>query len=77
MIKGPKKAVSVLMPMDLYERMKALSEETSWSLSAYIRQVLKSYLWHLENCPERLEGWRTVKAHPKDGLPDTLRGGEP
>lgn len=61
MIKGPKKTVQVLMPMDLYERLKALADATSLSLPAYIRQVLKSYLWHLENCPEELADWRTVR----------------
>lgn len=70
MIKGPKKAVSVTMPLELYERLKTLAEETGRTPSGYIRQILKGYLWHLENCPETMEDWPIVREfcrdHPSD-----------
>lgn len=59
MIKGPKKTVSVLMPLELYERLTEQAEQTCRSVPAYIRQVLKCYLWHAENEPEVLaEEWK-------------------
>lgn len=61
MIRNPKKTVSVLMPLDLYERLKACSNDTGRSLSAYIRLVLKDYLWHLENRPEMMADWRAAR----------------
>ena len=54
MIKGPKKVVSVLMPMDLYEQVKEQAEQGSRTVPRYVRQVLKRYLWHVENAPEAL-----------------------
>ena len=61
MIRGPKKTVGVLMPMRLYERLKALSGETDWTLPAYIRQVLRHYLWCLDNDPDAVRNWPTVQ----------------
>lgn len=61
MIKGPKKTVGVVMPLELYEWLKLLSTDTDRSVPAYIRQVLKCYLWHLENCPETLRDWEPAK----------------
>ena len=46
MIKGPKKTVSIAMPMDLYLEIQKLAQETSRTTPAYIRQVLKRYLQH-------------------------------
>lgn len=57
MIKGPKKTVGVVLPLELYERLAVLAEDTGRTVPGYIRQVLKSYLWHLENHPESLEDW--------------------
>ena len=57
MIKGPKKTVSVILPLELYERLAVLAEDTARTVPGYIRQVLKSYLWHLENRPESLKDW--------------------
>lgn len=57
MLKGPKKTVGVVMPLELYEWLAVLAEDTGRTVPAYIRQVLKSYLWHLENCPESLRDW--------------------
>lgn len=61
MIRGPKKTVAVLMPLELYRQLKVLADDTGWTLPAYIRQVLKSYLWHLENRPETMGEWRTLR----------------
>ena len=54
MIKGPKKTVSVLMPMDLYEQVREQAEQGRRTVPGYVRQVLKRYLWHVENAPEVL-----------------------
>ena len=40
MIKGPKKNVNVLMPLELYETLKRLAEESCRSIPSYIRIVL-------------------------------------
>lgn len=61
MIKGPKKTVSVAMSLELYEWLAMLAQDTGRSVPGYIRQVLKSYLWHLENRPEALEDWPVAK----------------
>jgi len=59
MIRGPKKSVAVLMPIELYERMKELAEKTGRTVPGYVRQVLKRYLWHMDNAPETLTGeWK-------------------
>lgn len=54
MIRGPKKTVAVAMPLELYEQLSALAGDTCRTVPGYIRQVLKSYLWHLENRPESM-----------------------
>lgn len=56
-----KKTVHVSMTPELYAHLKVQAEITYRSVPAYIRQVLKCYLWHLENCPEALTGWWTVE----------------
>ena len=38
------KKVSISLPMELYEQIKTLSEESQRTTSAYIRQVLRIYL---------------------------------
>lgn len=47
MVKGPKKTVSVLIPEELYQELTQEAGQTSRSLSAYIRQVLKAHLQYL------------------------------
>ena len=42
MRRGPKKAVNILLPLPLYEQIKMQSD------------VLRRYLWHVENAPEAL-----------------------
>lgn len=55
MIKGPKKTVTVLMPAELYERLSTQAEDSSRSLSSYIRQALKCHLLYLDQFPEAFE----------------------
>lgn len=40
----PKKSVSVLMPMPLYDKLTALAKAENCKLSAYIRQALKQHI---------------------------------
>ena len=50
---GPKKAVSVLLLMKLYEQIKTLSEESQRTTSAYIRQIIRIYLrYYAEHAQE-------------------------
>ena len=50
---GPKKAVSVLLPMKLYEQINTLSEESQRTTSAYIRQIIRIYLrYYAEHAQE-------------------------
>ena len=44
MMKGPKKSVGVLMPLELYERVKEQAERTGRRVPGFIRQVVKGYL---------------------------------
>lgn len=60
-IRSPRKTVSVLMPMEMYEQIKKQAERTGRSVPSYIRQVLRCYLWHVENAPEELvKHWRIL-----------------
>lgn len=61
MIKGPKKTVSVAMSLELYEWLAMLAQDTGRSVPGYIRQVMKSYLWHLENRPEAMRECPTAQ----------------
>ena len=61
MIRGPKKSVGMVMPLEMYERIKAQAAEKDRSVPSYIRQVLRCYLWHVENAPEALtDRWKIV-----------------
>ena len=50
-----KKRVSVSLPMELYEQIKTLSEETERTTSAYIRQVIRIYLRYYAEHAEEAE----------------------
>ena len=56
MMKGPKKSVGVLMPLELYEQIREQAERKDRTMPGYIRQVLKRYLWYVEPEPEALTG---------------------
>ena len=60
MITGPKKIVSVLMPMELYDQIAQLAQETRRSTPGYIRQVLKKYLRHIQKCDSQEDEWRVI-----------------
>lgn len=47
MIKESKKTVSVLISEELYQELVQEAEQTSRSLSSYIRQVLKAHLQYI------------------------------
>ena len=53
MIPGPKKTISALVPEELYQELSQLAEDSSRSLSAYIRQVLKEYVQYLDRFQKR------------------------
>ena len=63
----PKKTVSVILPLELYEWLAVLAQDTARTVPGYIRQVLKSYLWHLENRPESLKDWPVTKGFMGQG----------
>ena len=56
MIKAPKKTVSVLMQLELYEWVAEQAVKTDRTIPGYIRQVLKRYRWHMDHVPETLTG---------------------
>lgn len=47
MREGPKKTICVVVPEELYKELSKLAEESSRSMSSYIRQVLKAHLQYL------------------------------
>ena len=47
MVQGPKKTISTMIPMELYEELNELVKDSSWSMSADIRQVLKAHLEYM------------------------------
>ena len=50
-----KKRVSLSLPMELYEQIKTLSEETERTTSAYIRQIVRIYLRYYAEHAEEAE----------------------
>jgi len=48
MVRGPKKTVSVLLPLALYDQLKLHAEADRHSLSGEIRQILKGYVEYME-----------------------------
>ena len=56
---GPQKQLSLLLPLELHDTLKAMAEENGRSLSGYVRQILKRYVRHVE--AEGEKGWWTVE----------------
>lgn len=56
MKKGPRKTVSVVMPVELYETIKGLAEEDVRSIPSYIRLVLWDYLEEKNSVPPQEDG---------------------
>lgn len=61
MKRGPKKTVSIQIPLDWYDQVKEQAEQRDRTVAGYIRQVLRCYLWHVENAPETLTGEWTIQ----------------
>lgn len=53
---GPKKTVCVQLSLDWYDQVKKQAEQLDKTVPGYIRQVLRCYLWHVENALETLTG---------------------
>ena len=49
MISGPKKTVSIVIPEELYKELNEQAQDTSRTLSGYIRMVLKIHLQYLKH----------------------------
>lgn len=47
MIKGTKKTISIVIPIELYEGLNELAKNSSRSMSSYIRQVLRAHLEYI------------------------------
>lgn len=47
-MKEPKKAVSLLLPLPVYERLSRLAAESYRTVPGYIRQIIKAYLRDLD-----------------------------
>ena len=50
-VDNPKKSVAVVLPLDRYQALARLAEQNSYSLPAYIRQVLRNHIQSLEGEP--------------------------
>lgn len=59
MIVGPKKTVSILLPLDLYNELSQLARASQRTLPGYIRQILKAYLRHAHENQGMEERWLT------------------
>lgn len=55
MKKEPRKTVSVVIPLELYETIKRLAEEDVRSVPSYIRLVLKEHI-QKSSVPPRRDG---------------------
>lgn len=60
-MKGPKKCVYLMLPLQSHERLSALAQENSRSLPAYIRQILQCYLHRLDADPHDPDNWWIVR----------------
>ena len=43
-----KQTLTVLLPREVHRQLKKLAAENCYSLSGYVRQILKEHLRHLE-----------------------------
>ena len=57
MVKKPTRVVTILLPMDVYEKIKAMADEAGWPLSRYLRQMIRRYLHRAEQSGEQGENW--------------------
>ena len=61
MIKGPKKTVSLILPQEDYDRLKALADDTCRTIPSYIRMMIYHYLHRLARSDTRQNDWWVVK----------------
>ena len=59
-IKGPKKTVTVLLPLDLYEKLSGRADYNCRTTAGYIRQILKRYMEYLDKQGEQGDEWLKV-----------------
>ncbi len=59
-MKGEKKAVSVVMPLELYQKLRARALAGNRTLPGYIRLILTRYLTYLEQHEEKDE-WLLIE----------------
>ena len=59
MIKGPKKTVSLGLPEECYDKIKALADDTYRTVPSYIRMIVYNYLRRMEHSDTTGdEGWQ-------------------
>lgn len=56
MKKGPRKTVGVVMPLELYNTLKTLSEEDDRPIPSYIRFVLMEHIEQKNSVPPQRDG---------------------
>lgn len=59
MLPGPKKSLTLMLPLELHQQLKELSKENGRTMSGYVRQILKRYIRFVAE--EGNDGWWTVK----------------
>lgn len=53
---GPRKTVSVVMPLELYDTIKRLAEEDVRSIPSYIRLALQEHIEQKSSVPPQEDG---------------------
>lgn len=56
MKRGPRKTVSVVMPLELYETIKGLAEQDVRSIPSYIRLALREHIEQKNSVPPQEDG---------------------
>jgi len=61
MIKGPKKTVSLALPLEKYEELKRLAADNCRTVPSYLRKMIYTYLRRLDIAPPDQDDWWMVK----------------
>jgi len=61
MLKGPKKAVSLLLPQEDYDRLNQLAEDNCRTIPSYLRVMVHNYLRRLDRSETKQDDWWVVK----------------
>ncbi len=67
MKQGPKKRVSVLLPMDVYLALQPLAKENYRSLAGYIRETLRQHLRDQPACQDDSGNQTIIKLKQSPG----------